>query len=115
MLNQEKKHIVCGVPQGSIVESNLFNICVNDIVSVSDTFKHVLFADDTHLLYSYKNVQTVENVVNGELSKINNWLYFNTQLNISSTKYIILDERKTPANLHSHTVAKFGEISTKLI
>ena len=44
------------------------------MVHVSDKFKFGLFADDTNVLYSSRNYEFVENTVNDELDKVNQWL-----------------------------------------
>ena len=36
---------------------NLSNLCSNDIVQFSDTFKYALFADDTNILYYCKRTK----------------------------------------------------------
>ena len=44
-----ERNINVGVPQGSILESFFFLICMNDIWNPCCLFKLTLFADDTHL------------------------------------------------------------------
>ena len=44
---------------------------------MSDKFKFVLFADDTNVLYSSRNHEFVENTMNDELDKVNQWLCTN--------------------------------------
>ena len=55
-----------GVPQGSVLGPLLFLLYVNDIHKVSKLLKITLFADDTNLLYSHRNLTTIETVVNSE-------------------------------------------------
>ena len=50
--------------------SILFDLFINDNVNVSDKLKCVLFADDTNILYSSKEIENVENTVNFEMSKL---------------------------------------------
>ena len=66
-----------GVPQGSVIGPLLFVLYVNDLSNVSKLIKITLFADDTNLLYSHRNLKTMETVVNSELSNLNEWLTIN--------------------------------------
>ena len=50
--------ITCGVPQGSLLGPLLFLLYVNDICSCSSKLKFCLFADDTNLLFSHKNLES---------------------------------------------------------
>ena len=52
-----KEDIVCGVPQGSVLGPLLFLIYVNDIYRCPQAFDFYLFADDTNLLYSNKDLK----------------------------------------------------------
>ena len=49
-------NIVCGVPQGSTLGPLLFLCYVNDMsISISESCKLILYADDSAILYSHKN------------------------------------------------------------
>ena len=47
-----------------------FLLYMNDIYKVSKEFKVTLFADDSYLLYSLKNLKSLESTVNDELFKL---------------------------------------------
>ncbi len=82
--------IKCGVPQGSILGPLLFMLYINDLCNVSKFLKFVLFADDTNLFTSGRDIESLCEVVNVELAKINLWFKLNKlSLNISKTNFII--------------------------
>lgn len=69
--------VVCGVPQGSVLGPLLFLLYINDICSCSTKLGFYLFADDTNLLYSHKNLKILERTVNNELTNVYDWLTSN--------------------------------------
>ena len=65
---------LCGVPQGSVLGPLLFLLYINDIQESSDKFSFYLFADDANILYSDKNLKSLELSVNQELNNVYDWL-----------------------------------------
>ena len=51
--------ITCGVPQSSILGPLLLLIFVNDLHKVAKFLDPIMFADDTNLFYSHKNIKTL--------------------------------------------------------
>ena len=66
----EHKYIQCGVPQGSILGPLPFLICINDLPSISNLFMPILFADDTNLFCTGRNIDFLVNEIKDEMSKV---------------------------------------------
>ena len=82
--------IRCGVPQGSILGPLLFLLYVNDIVNISSRLFSVLFADDTNMFISGRNIDEMIDVMNNELVRLVTWLNANRlSLNVNKTHYVI--------------------------
>lgn len=84
-----------GVPQGSILGPDLFNLYINDIKDCIDGAKIKLFADDTLIWIAGVNVIDVTEQLNIQLEKISNWLKLNKlKLNTEKTKFMVITNRK---------------------
>ena len=80
--------ISCGVPQGSILGPLLFLLYVNDLRNATNILQTIMFADDTNLFCSHKNIKELFKIMNHELIKIQQWFNANKlSLNIKKTKY----------------------------
>ena len=72
---------------------------MNDISRCSEILSVILFADDTNLFYSHKNIDTLNKTVNQELKKIARWLCANKlSLNIKKTHFIVFKSKKRTLN-----------------
>ena len=87
--------IACGVPQGSVLGPKLFILYINDMCEVSNILKMVVFADDTNIFCSGKNLQELLDKVTSELSKLKGWFDKNKlSLNLAKTKLMLFSNHK---------------------
>lgn len=99
--NPKEARTLCGVPQGSVLGPLLFLLYINEIYNSSEKFSFYLFADDNNLLYADKNLRSLKNAVNAELSNVSNWLRANKlSLNVSKSNllYFVLIRKKIDYN-----------------
>ena len=98
------KLVKCGVPQGSILGPLLFLIYINDMKNSAPLLDIIMFADDTNLFSTGKDLKTLFKTMNEQLTEITNWFSANKlSLNIKKTKYILFcssnDEDNLPLKL----------------
>ena len=89
--------VICGVPQGSILGPLLFLLYVNDMPSAVKC-KLLLYADDSALLVSGKDVDVIQQILSSELQSIKEWLIDN-KLSLASWEdriHIVWLQKKTP-------------------
>ena len=63
----EPGHLLCGVPQGSILRPLLFLLYINDMPQAVN-YKLLLYADDACLMFQHKGVKVIEKQLNGNFS-----------------------------------------------
>ena len=93
--NSDLLNVKCGVPQGSILGPKLFILYINDICNVTKILNFILFADDTNIFCSGKDLKSLCKTVSKELDKLNVWFAVNKlSLNVSKTNFILFGNRK---------------------
>ena len=89
-------NVLCGVPQGSILGPILFILYINDMcnVHVSTLLKPILFADDTNVFYSGKDIDELCSGVSIEFDKLCIWFQVNKlSLNTPKTNVMVFTNR----------------------
>ena len=92
------RNITAGVPQGSVLGPLLFLIYINDI-SENLQGSARLFADDTSLSYSSRNLQNLQLIINDDLKHLHEW---------ARRWLIIFNPSKTEVLLISNTFIDFN-------
>ena len=92
-----------GVPQGSILETLLILIYINDLPQALNETGSYLYADDTCIFYQDKDVEKIERVLNKEFSSLCEW-FIDNKLSIhfgdDKIKIIFFSRMKSPPKLN---------------
>ena len=75
--NTELETIICGVPQGSILKPLLFLLYVHELENASNLLDPIMFADDTNLFLTHKDISSLVETANLQLERINLWFISN--------------------------------------
>ena len=86
----EKRKLLVGVPQGSLLGVLLFQIVINDLHTAIRYSNVILYADDTTILIVGKNLKCAKVKLQYDMNELYNWLCLNKlSLNTAKTKMMI--------------------------
>ena len=77
VLEEMKNQFTSGVPQGSIMGPLLFLLFFDTIADCLYNSQIIMYADDTVLYFSDKDVNNINNCINKDMELISNYCYHN--------------------------------------
>ena len=89
--------IHCGVPQGSLLGPLLFLFHFNKLPSLLKSCKMIMYANDTVLYYSHKDMKKIKKVLSQDLCTVSKWLQENElvlNLKKGKTEVMLFDTKK---------------------
>ena len=89
-IESNRRSVIIGVPQGSVLGPLLFLIYINDLQNYLESIPR-LFADDIALLIKASSIREIEIKINEELSRVPQWMSKNClAINPSKSQAIII-------------------------
>ena len=106
--------LLCGVPQGSILGPLLFLLYVNDMPQAVNS-DLLLYADDTCLIYTGKDINTIEEQLNTDFSSLCDW-FVDNKLSVhfgeEKTKSILFGTKRQLKNQRDLDL-RYGDLKIK--
>ena len=88
------------MPQGSVLGPLLFLLYINDFKNCTSSLDLHLFADDSNLFFSHKNLEQLEMIINVELAHVQTWLSTSKlSLNIDKSNYVLFHPPQKKVNI----------------
>lgn len=79
-----------GIGQGTILGPLIFNIFINDLMSIELRSKSQFFSDDGALIFSAPTYPILRNLMQQDIIEVQNWLIKNKlSLNVVKTKFML--------------------------
>lgn len=94
----ETEFITHGVPQGSILGPLLFVLLINDLPLQLKHCRVLMYADDTVIYYSNKSIPVIEEYVNSDATRVQQWMKENCLIlnpKKGKTEFVIFATKKT--------------------
>ena len=96
----DSRHVVCGVPQGSILGPLIFISYINSLPSVLQYTLPYLYADDMALVVTEDNEEDIMNKLSDDLNACSTWLTnHRLALNIGKTKLMFFGTTASISNV----------------
>lgn len=85
---------ITGVPQGSVLGPLIYSLYTLNLKCANLHATYFSFADDTVLVYTGTDQETLQTQINLDISRYQNWLYSNKlKINIEKTKYMVFKQK----------------------